>query len=143
MLAAVAAAVADLPKADPQRQVIQAPDAEDAAKLEAVCQLLREQRLLLLFDDFEQNLTTGGGEFIDPGLAETLSLLCDAAETGRLLMRPCRYPVPGPGDRLVGIELPPLTRSELGRLFVRLPQLRDLAGAAAGHHPHHRRSPRA
>src|SRR6185312_16714834 len=33
---------------------------------------------------------------------------------------------PGPGDRLVRIDVPPLTRSELGRLFVRLPQLRDL-----------------
>ena len=41
-------------------------------------QLLRQRRLLLVFDDFEQNLTVGGDTFRDPGFADVFTGLSAA-----------------------------------------------------------------
>ncbi|MDQ3154408.1 MAG: hypothetical protein M3R63_22705 [Actinomycetota bacterium] len=101
------------------------PDIDDAQKLGFVLTLLERERLLVLFDDFEQNLTAGGREFLDPGFAEILQRMLEAAQTGRLLMT-CRYPIPD-ADLLLRVDLPPLSPSELRRLFLRLPALRTLA----------------
>ena len=114
---------------------------DDGPKLAAVAGLLAEDRLLLVFDDFEQNLTPGGQEFTDPAFDDILTGLADAAGTGGLLIT-CRYPLPGPDRFLARIPVPALSAAELRRLFLRLPALRDLDGEgrrvlarAVGGHP--------
>jgi tetratricopeptide (TPR) repeat protein len=125
---AVADAVAgDTRLADTQAALAD-PGVDDTTKLRVICQLLRRERLLLLFDDFEQNLTTGGDAYRDPGLAEVMNLLYEAADVGRLLVT-CRYPLPDSDAYLLRIDVPPLSRSELGRLLLRLPALRELDAA--------------
>ena len=79
----------------------------------------------MVFDDFEQNLSTGGDAFLDPAIDEAISSLADAAGPGALLVT-CRYPLPGPDRFLVPVPVPPLSPAELRRLFLRLPALRDL-----------------
>ncbi|MFI5914110.1 CHAT domain-containing protein [Dactylosporangium sp. NPDC051541] len=93
--------------------------------LDRLTERLRTERLLLVFDDFEQNLTVGGDAFADPGFGEAFAALSAAAERGKLLVT-SRYPVPSAGS-LVRIEVPPLTDAELGRLLLRLPGLRELS----------------
>ncbi|MGH3623374.1 MAG: hypothetical protein ACRDQ5_16510 [Sciscionella sp.] len=100
------------------------PGSDDAQKLGVILQLLHRERVLLLFDDFEQNLTPDARGFLDPGFAEIFHALIETAEVGRVLVT-CRYPVPD-AELLLRVELPPLTPSELRRLFLRLPKLRDL-----------------
>lgn len=126
---------------DPQvAEMLREPGRDDAEKLSLVLRVLQRVRLLVLFDDFEQNLTTTG-EFADPGFAEIFTLLCDTARAGRILVA-CRYPVPGSEDALLRIDLPALTPAELGRLFLRLPALHELStedrrlvGRTIGGHP--------
>ena len=113
---------------------------DDGPKLAAVAGLLAKHELLVVFDDFEQNLTPGGGEFTDPAFDDILTGLADAAGTGGLLVT-CRYALPGPDRFLARIPVPALSAAELRRLFLRLPALRDLdaegrrvlAGAVGGH----------
>ena len=100
-------------------------DSDDAPKLAAVAGLLATRRLLLVFDDFEQNLTTGGQEFLDPAIGDVLTGLAEAASTGALLLT-SRFPVPGPDRFLVHVPIPALSGAELRRMFLRLPALRDL-----------------
>ena len=98
---------------------------DDGPKVAAIAGLLKSQQLLVVFDDFEQNLTPGGGAFADPAIDEVITALADSAETGGLLVT-CRYPLPGPDRFLAQIPLPPLSAAELRRMFLRLPALRDL-----------------
>jgi hypothetical protein len=83
---------------------------------------------LLVFDDFEKNLTTGGEQFRDPAVGDVLTGLAEAAETGALVVT-CRYRVPGPDRLLVQVPVPALSTAELRRMFLRLPALRDLDAA--------------
>ena len=101
------------------------PGTDDGPRLAEIIGLLASQRLLLVFDDFEQNLTPGGDAFLDPAIGEMITGLADAAETGGLLVT-CRYPVPDLDWLLVQVPIPPLSPAELRRLFLRLPALRDL-----------------
>ena len=112
MLGAAAAVLAD-------------PGLDDAPKLAVIGQLLGSVRLLVVLDDFEQNLTVGGDGFLDPAAAEALSGLAAAADPGALLVT-CRYRLPGPDRFLVQVPVPPLSPAELRRMFLRLPALRDL-----------------
>ncbi|GAA4252176.1 CHAT domain-containing protein [Dactylosporangium darangshiense] len=96
----------------------------------AIAGALRTRRLLLVFDDFEQNLEVGGGAFLDPGFGEVFATLAAAAERGKVLVT-SRYPVPG-DPPLSRVEVPPLSDAELGRLLLRMPGLRDLPGEDAG-----------
>ncbi|HUZ54305.1 MAG TPA: CHAT domain-containing protein, partial [Streptosporangiaceae bacterium] len=98
---------------------------DDTFKLAAVAGLLVTHRVLLVFDDFEQNLTPGGQDFLDPAIGEVITSLADAAETGALLLT-SRYRLPGPDRFLAGLPLPPLSAAELRRMFLRLPALNDL-----------------
>ncbi|MEU0886222.1 CHAT domain-containing protein [Lentzea sp. NPDC005914] len=98
---------------------------DDTTKLSLVLTALTRVRLVVLFDDFEQNLTAAS-EFLDPGFAEIFTAVCDHAQTGRVLVT-CRYPIPGAESVLLRLELPALTPAELGRLLLRLPALRDLS----------------
>ncbi|MEJ2851873.1 MULTISPECIES: CHAT domain-containing protein, partial [unclassified Saccharothrix] len=119
--------------------ILRAPEVDTTAKIGVVVRLLATTKLLLLFDDFEQNLDPEG-RFHDPGFAELFGLLCDNTRAGRLLVT-CRHPVPD-GDTLLRVDLPPLSPAEQRRLFLRLPALRTLStedrqlvNATIGGHP--------
>jgi tetratricopeptide (TPR) repeat protein len=97
----------------------------DEQKLPALRALLEGTRLLLVLDDFERNLTTGGDEFREPSTAALFAdLVRHAGGRSRLLVT-CRYPVPGDDD-LHRVEVPPLSPAELRRMLLRMPMLRDL-----------------
>ncbi|GAB3938494.1 hypothetical protein GCM10027614_18670 [Micromonospora vulcania] len=116
LIAAVAATPAGAAIGDPGNQT---------AALTAVTEALRTDRLLLVFDDFEQNLTVGGDDFLDAGFAEVFDDLCRAAERGKILVT-SRYPVPVEVP-LARLEVPPLSDAELRRMLLRLPGLRELS----------------
>ena len=101
------------------------PGSDDGPKLAAIAGLLRDHRLLVVFDDFEQNLTPGGLEFLDPATSEVMTALADAAQAGALLVT-CRYPLPGPDRFLADVPVPALSAAELRRMFLRLPALAEL-----------------
>ncbi len=127
LIAATAAAVAG--SADPALaaagELLADPGCDDGPRLAAVAGLLAGCRLLVVFDDFEQNLTAGGREFLDPATSEVVSALADAAEAGALLVT-CRYPLPGPELFLAEVPVPALSAAELRRMFLRLPALAEL-----------------
>ena len=100
-------------------------DVDDAPKMNAVATLLSRLPMLVVFDDFEQNLTSGGDAFLDPATDEATTRLTEAAETGALLIT-CRYPLPGSDNLVVQVPVPPLSPAELRRMFLRHPALRDL-----------------
>ncbi|GAB7192887.1 hypothetical protein NUM3379_35960 [Kineococcus sp. NUM-3379] len=99
--------------------------ADDEQRLLAVQELLGTRELLVVFDDFEQNLGPGGEGFLDTGFEDVFTLLGRSARAGALLVT-CRYPVPVQRLDLVEIRVPPLSPAELRRLFLRLPVLREL-----------------
>ncbi|GAB4081756.1 CHAT domain-containing protein [Modestobacter muralis] len=100
----------------------------DAAdRLIEVAARLGDARLLLVFDDFEQNLTDGGQAFRDPSVDELFTQLCNAAQSGAVLVT-CRYPLPDDDRWLARVEVPPLSTAELRRLLLRMSALRDLTG---------------
>jgi tetratricopeptide (TPR) repeat protein len=101
---------------------------DERQKLELLEQLLSSNRVLLVLDDFEQNLTVDTQEFVDRPVAEVLNGLADAAAThrgGGALLVTCSYPLPDSID-VIRIDVPPLSPSELRRMFLRLPALHDL-----------------
>src|SRR5262249_25560133 len=90
-----------------------------------VAEMLASERLLVVFDDFEQNLVPGGDAFLDPAFDDVITGLADAADTGALLIT-SRYPLPR-ADRFLGrVPVPALSEAESRRLILRLPALRDL-----------------
>ena len=97
-------------------------DLDDNLRLHAVAQTLAEDRVLLVLDDFERTLTTGGEAFLDPDAAEILRQLARGARAGRLLIT-CRYPVPGSEAWLRRIPIGPLSPAESRKLRLRLPAL--------------------
>ncbi len=101
------------------------PGADDGPKLDAVAELLRASRLLIVFDGFEQNLTPGGDAFLDPATDDAITRLSDAVETGALLFT-SRYPLPGLRRPLAQIPVPALSAAETRRMFLRLPALSEL-----------------
>jgi tetratricopeptide (TPR) repeat protein len=120
LFTAIAAAIPD-----PPAQQLIAPGVLDYTKLETVRQLLHDRRLLLVFDDFEPNLTDGGGAFRNRAVADVFAAFCSAARRGKLLVT-CRYPVPG-ASNLVTVAVPPLSRADVERMRRHLPGLRDLS----------------
>src|SRR5689334_1364104 len=105
---------------------LRSPDTDQSAKLQLVLAVLRQLPVVMLFDDFEQNLTPDTRAFADPGFAEIFTALATAAGAGRILVT-CRYPIPGSETRLHPIPVGPLSPAEQRRLFLRLPALRDLS----------------
>ncbi|MGH3914444.1 MAG: CHAT domain-containing protein, partial [Pseudonocardiaceae bacterium] len=126
LITGVANALTTLPELTDTITQLHDQKIDDVHKLALICGVLARHRLLLVFDDFEQNLSRPGGEaFLDPTVQDVITGLCEHAETGAVLVT-SRYPLPGPQDLLVEVPIPPLSPSELRRLFLRLPALRDL-----------------
>ncbi len=122
-------------------EMLMRTDLDDRLRLQLLGQALTGERVLLVLDDFEQNLPTGGGAFLDDSVAEHLRLLAESARTGRVLIT-CRHPVPGTEAWLRPIAVGPLSPAESRKLLLRLPGLaaRDAAGLAGilriiGGHP--------
>ncbi|MGH8932429.1 MAG: AAA family ATPase, partial [Egibacteraceae bacterium] len=102
---------------------------------------LRGWRVLVVLDDFEQNLFEGGERFTDDAVAQQLGILVEAAGRSKLLVT-CRHPVPGFRTSLHEFPLGPLTGAETRKLVLRLPGLlrqpdaeRDRVLRAVGGHP--------
>jgi tetratricopeptide (TPR) repeat protein len=102
------------------------PESDDQERLRDLRALLAQHPVLLVLDNFEDNLEPGGNTFRDPRLAQVLQELCAAAVAGKLLVT-SRYPLPDLTPWLVPIALGPLSPAETRKLFLRLPALRDLA----------------
>ena len=116
------------------------PELDESLRLDAIAKTLAEDRVLLVLDDFEQNLTIGGGDFLDPDVAELLLQLAQSARVGRLLVT-CRYPAPEVDPWLRRIAIGPLSPAETRKLRLRLPALAasdigdDLLLRLIGGHP--------
>ena len=108
------------------------PDVESTAKLELVERVLSRSRTLILLDDFEQNLTESGADWNGTTLGSVISALgeiCGRHKGGGGLLVTCRYPLPDHNCGLARVDVGLLSASELGRMFRRLPKLRDLPPA--------------
>ena len=84
--------------------------------------VLAERPVLLVFDDFERNLTTRGDAFLNPDVGEAFQQLSTQVRRGRLLIT-CRYPVPGAESTLRLVRIGPLSAAESRKLLRRLPAL--------------------
>ncbi len=102
---------------------------DDSIRLQLVAKALAEEPVVLVLDDFEQNLAVGGGAFLDPDVPVYLDDLAKAARRGRLLVT-SRYPVPGIEAYLRHIPIGPLSSAESRKLLLRLPKLREEEPAA-------------
>ena len=105
------------------------PNLPDKLREQLVGRALAELPVLLVLDDFEQNLTLGGDAFLDPDTQAALGTLAGQARKGRLLLT-CRYPLPGMDGRFRAIAVPPLSAAETRKKLLRLPAL--AAHLAAG-----------
>lgn len=113
---------------------------DERQHLGLVTALLRTQRVLLVLDNFEDHLETGGGAFREPTLRDLLEALARGADTGRLLLT-SRYPLPGFDAVLDHQALPPLSPANVRKLLWRLPglqarpdaELREVQRCIGGH----------
>jgi hypothetical protein len=94
----------------------------DPARAQLLARALAEHPVLLVLDDFEQNLTVGGDGFLDPDTADALRTLAGQAHTGRLLLT-CRYKLPGLEAAFRHIAVPPLSPAETRKKLLRLTAL--------------------
>lgn len=109
------------PASKPARALI-SEDLPDPVRAQLLADVLATQPVLLVLDDFEQNLTLGGDAFLDPDARDALGTLADQARTGRLLLT-CRYPLPGLDGRFATIAVPPLSTAETRKKLLRLSAL--------------------
>ena len=100
------------------------PDLPDRVRLKLVDRALAEERIVLVLDDFEQNLTIGGDNFHDPDVLQALLHLAGNARKGRLLIT-SRHPIPGAMHLFQRIPIGPLSPAAVRKLVLRLPALRD------------------
>ena len=103
----------------------------DEARLVKLQELLAGHRVLLVLDNFEDNLVVGGSDFLDATTESVLLMLVRAAQRGKLLLT-SRYPVPMGREWLAEEPLGPLSRAETRKLFYRLPSLANAAPETLG-----------
>ena len=100
---------------------------DDNQRLSQLKALLAEHRVLLVLDNFEDNLTLVGDAFRDPLLTRNQMLAVIAAtRRGRVLVT-SRYPVPETEDLLAREELGALTEAQTRKLLWRHETLRQLS----------------
>ena len=105
--------------------VLRDPLAADQARMEALCGLLQSCRLLLVLDNFEDNLALGGGAFNEPAVQTWLEKLAEHARCGQLLFT-CRYPLPDLDHCFDHQPLPALSHAQVRKLLWRRDRLRAL-----------------
>ncbi|SEH01385.1 Uncharacterized protein YjbI, contains pentapeptide repeats [Nonomuraea solani] len=103
----------------------------DDAVFDAICRLLKDSPLVVLFDDLGQNLDGTG--YLDPGFGEMFDRLCRAADRGRVLVT-TRTP-PATDDRLGVLRLGPLDLTELPFLSTVDPATRERVVRTTAAHP--------
>lgn len=127
LCAAVAAALH--PHANPSVGRAERPlgdvNLDDQTRLGLLCGLLQQTPLLLVLDNFEDNLAPGGLAFLDDAQRDLLALLAARAQRGRLLIT-CRYPLPGLEDEFHHQPVLPLSHAEVRKLLWRLESLKGL-----------------
>ncbi len=101
------------------------PDLDDPTRLGLLTGLLQQHRLLLVLDNFEENLAPGGQGFDNDAVHDLTRLLAQHAKCGRLLVT-CRYPLAALEDELYHLPLPPLSAAEVRKLLWRLESLKGL-----------------
>src|SRR5208283_3337971 len=113
----------------------------DEVRLKLIAALLSQYEILLVLDNFEDNLSLGGDRFLDPATAQVMQFLYCSAQRGKLLIT-SRYPVPDAGEWLASEEPGPLSPAQTGKLMLRLSALRAqepegmrLIQRAIGGHP--------
>jgi Mrp family chromosome partitioning ATPase len=106
------------------RLLEQAPDELRRARLQRA---VRDHRVLVVLDNFEDNLGDAGEAFRDDATEELLGRLLGAAERGRLLVT-SRFPVGPYAAELYEQRVGPLSRSQSRKLLLRLPALGGLPG---------------
>jgi hypothetical protein len=94
----------------------------DKVRLKVIANLLANHQLLLVLDNFEDNLTLGGERFLDPATAQVMQLLYRSSQRGKLLIT-SRYPVPEASEWLATEEPGPLSPAQTGKLMLRLSAL--------------------
>lgn len=72
------------PSTRPLADLLLRDNLDERLRPRLVQQLLQQESLLLVLDDFEQNLSTGGEAFLDPDTASALEQLLASAERGAL-----------------------------------------------------------
>ena len=129
------------PSTRPLADLLLRDNLDERLRPRLVQQLLQQESLLLVLDDFEQNLSTGGEAFLDPDTASALEPLLASAERGALLLT-CRHPLPQAMQWLLEVPVGPLSGAETRKLVQRLPGLRQRPEAeleqalrAIGGHP--------
>src|SRR5215470_12159666 len=115
--------------------------ADDGLRTGQLVRALRDHPLLLVLDNFEDNLGTGGERFLDEATPAFLRTLLRGAGQGRVLIT-CRYPLHGLSDVLFEVPVAPLSRAQTRKLILRLPGINALqpeqqtrARALTGGHP--------
>ncbi len=98
----------------------------DVLRFKDFKQALNSCRILVVLDDFEENLSLGGGSFIDPDLPDYLIALFESANTARFLLT-SRYPPPGLSPWLHSLPLKRLSPAEGRKMLRRLPALNRLS----------------
>ena len=99
--------------------------ADDQIRVFRLGRALRNHQLLLVLDNFEDNVHPGGEAFREPATETLVAGLLQAAVTGRILIT-SRYPVVPLAALLHDIRITPLSRSQARKLLLRLPTLEDL-----------------
>ncbi|MDZ7404875.1 MAG: CHAT domain-containing protein, partial [candidate division KSB1 bacterium] len=97
----------------------------DDDRRSALWRVLQKWPVLLLLDNFEDNLGPDRQTFLDPELDGFLQNLAEQPLIARLLIT-CRHPLPGLRHALAEIPLGPLSVQEMRKLLLRLPNLKDL-----------------
>ena len=119
-------------------RALAAPDQEEKALLGQLCELLLRERLLLVLDNFEDNLSQLEGGVpetlatsasrsarLPSGQQKILSALLDSAQRGAVLIT-CRYPLEELKDDLATLSVGPLGEPAIRQLVWRLEGLRGL-----------------
>lgn len=99
------------------------PELPDQARVQLLANLLSSYSVLLVFDNFEDNLTLGGTAFLDAATGAVLDTLYQSAHEGRILVT-SRYPIPDSESWLATVPLGPLTPAQTRKLFYRLAELK-------------------
>ena len=104
-----------------------APGLDDARRLELLSGALRDHRVLIVWDNFEDNLTADARVFADELSGVVVRQLLDGCVAGRILVT-SRYPLPGCADALHEVTVGALSHAETRRMLLRLHGLRQLSG---------------
>jgi tetratricopeptide (TPR) repeat protein len=99
------------------------PTQQDQVRIQLLGQLLAAFPVLLVLDNFEDNLTLAGTSFLDSSTGPVLEALFRSCNRGKILVT-SRYPVPRSESWLVPLPLGPLSPAQTRKLLYRLTELK-------------------